>query len=350
MYEFLGLKLKSPMVLAPLAGISDRAYRRIAHEKGAAMACTEMVSAKGLYYKSRGSAELLEIGPEEGPVGIQIFGSEPEMIAFAADLRKDRPNAFLDINMGCPVPKVVKNHEGSAMLLDPDNAARCVEAAVKASNCKPVTIKMRIGFAGKDGLPDLAGQAGTAEPEEGLTEPAYVSFAKKMESAGASAIAVHGRTREQYYSGKANWQAIADIAKAVKVPVIGNGDVCSADDARRMMELTGCSLVMVGRAALGNPWIFSEWEDPLAAKKYRSSEEIAAQIQQHLELLTELKGEYTAVMEMRKHFGWYTKGVRGAAELRRKVNTAANADELMEYIKAAAELVPAGRSNDNKEF
>ena len=339
MYEFLGLKLKSPMVLAPLAGISDRAYRRIAHEKGAAMACTEMVSAKGLYYKSPGSAELLEIGPEEGPVGIQIFGSEPEMIAFAADLLKDRPNAFLDINMGCPVPKVVKNHEGSAMLLDPDNAARCVEAAAKASNCKPVTIKMRIGFAGKDGLPE----------EEALRYD-YVAFAKKMESAGASAIAVHGRTREQYYSGKANWQAIADIAKAVKVPVIGNGDVCSAEDARRMMELTGCSLVMVGRAALGNPWIFSEWEDPMAAKKYRSSEEIAAQMQQHFELLTELKGEYTAVMEMRKHFGWYTKGVRGAAELRRKVNTAGSAVELEEYIKAAAELIPAGRSNDNKEF
>ena len=338
MYEFLGLKLKSPMVLAPLAGISDRAYRRIAHEKGAALACTEMVSAKGLYYKSPGSEELLDIGPEEGPVGIQVFGSEPEMISFAADLLKDRPNTFLDINMGCPVPKVVKNHEGSAMLLDPDNAARCVEAAAKASNCKPVTIKMRIGFAGKDGLPEAAPRCD------------YVSFAKKMESAGAAAIAVHGRTREQYYSGKANWQAIADIAKAVKVPVIGNGDVCSAEDARRMLSQTGCALVMIGRGALGNPWVFSEWADPLAGKKYRGSEEIAAQMQQHFELLRELKGEYTAVLEMRKHFGWYTKGVRGAAELRRKVNTAGSAVELEEYIKAAAELIPAGRSNDSKEF
>ena len=343
MYRFLGLELKSPVVLAPLAGISDRAYRKIAHDKGAALACTEMVSAKGLYYKSPGSEELLDMRPEEGPTGIQIFGSEPEMIAFAADYLKDRPNAFLDINMGCPVPKVVKNREGSAMLLDPDNAARCVEAAVKASNCKPVTIKMRIGFAGKDGLE-------SAEPQTWQGEPLHVAFAKRMEEAGASAIAVHGRTREQYYSGKANWQAIADIVKAVNVPVIGNGDVCSAEDAKKMMQQTGCRLVMVGRAALGNPWIFSEWEDPLAAKKYRSSEEIAAQMQQHFELLAKLKGEHTAVLEMRKHFGWYTKGVRGAAELRKMVNTAVTAEELSSYIKAAAELVPAGRSNNHKEF
>ena len=335
MTEFLGLELNTPLVLAPLAGISDSACRRIARRRGASFSCTEMVSAKGLYYRSPGTEELLAIDPEEGPVGIQIFGSEPDMIAFAADKLKDRPNAFLDINMGCPVPKVVKNGEGSAMLLDPDNAARCVEAAVKHSGGKPVTIKMRIGFYGKNGLTRESGQDAA---QGGLELYDYVGFAKLMERAGASAVAVHGRTREQYYSGKADRQAIAEIADALTVPVIGNGDVRSAEDARSMLRETGCSLVMIGRAALGNPWVFGEWDDPLAAKKYRSRAEIAAEMLDHFELLKQIKGERTAVMEMRKHFGWYTKGVRGAAELRRQVNTAQSADELIRYINAAAAL------------
>ncbi len=331
MPQFLGAELSSPLVLAPLAGITDSVTRLLAFEKGAAAACTEMVSAKGLYYKSPGSEELLHIDPKEGPVGIQIFGSEPEMIAFAADHLKDRPNLFLDINMGCPVPKVVKNHEGSAMLLDPDNAARCVEAAVKNSGGKPVTIKMRIGFYGKEGLPD---------PEKAADQPRcdYVGFAKKMEAAGVAAIAVHGRTREQYYSGKANWQAIKDIAEAVSVPVVGNGDVCSAEDARRMMAETGCSLVMIGRASLGNPWIFSEWEHPEQAKRFQGSQAIAEEMLRHFTLLADLKGEKLAVLQMRKHFGWYTKGVRGAAELRRRANTAVSAQEMISFIKSAAEL------------
>ena len=329
MPQFLQAEDASPLVLAPLAGISDSVMRRICRAKGAALSCTEMVSAKGLYYKSPGSEELLFIHPDEGPVGIQIFGHEPDMIAFAADHLRDRPNVFLDINMGCPVPKVVKNGEGSAMLLDPDVAARCVEAAVKHSGGKPVTVKMRVGFSGSD-------PAGTAHGGRNTYD--YVAFAKKMESAGASAIAVHGRTREQYYSGKADWQAIRDIAKAVSVPVIGNGDVCSAEDARRMLSETGCSMVMIGRGALGNPWIFSEWQDPKAAKRYLSSKQIADQIEEHFRMLVELKGEHIAVLQMRGQFGWYTKGVRGAAELRRKVNTAQSADEITEYIKAASEL------------
>ena len=326
---FFGTETASPLVLAPLAGISDSVMRRICRAKGAALSCTEMVSAKGLYYKSPGSEELLFIHPDEGPVGIQIFGSEPEMIAFAADYLKDRPNFYLDINMGCPVPKVVKNGEGSAMLLDPDTAARCVEAAVKACNCKPVTVKMRVGFAGRDPISTSRGGENTYD---------YVSFAKKMEEAGASAITVHARTREQYYSGRADWQAIADIVRAVKIPVIGNGDVESAEDARRMLQTTGCSMVMIGRGALGNPWVFSEWDDPKSAKRFRSSKEIADQMEEHFRMLMGLKGEHTAVLEMRKHFGWYTKGVRGAAELRRKVNTAQSADEITEYINAASEL------------
>ena len=326
MIPFLGTELGSPLVLAPLAGVSDAAFRKLAFEQGAALAYTEMVSAKGLYYKSPGTEDLLVIDENDGPVAIQIFGSEPEMYEFAADKLKDRPNAFLDINMGCPVPKVVKNGEGSAMLLDPDNAARCVEAAVKNSGGKPVTLKMRVGFTGKN----------AAENNYD-----YVAFAKRMESAGASAIAVHGRTREQYYSGQADWQAIADIAAAVKVPVIGNGDVRSADDARKMMEQTGCSLVMIGRAALGDPWVFAEWKDSALGKKYRSTEEISQMMLRHFELLKSLKGGRTALMEMRKHFGWYTKGVKGAAELRRQVNTAQSADELVQYINMAAGLEPA---------
>ena len=341
MTEFLGLTLESPMALAPLAGISDSAFRRLAREQGAALSCTEMVSAKGLYYKSPGTEELLAIDPSEGPVGIQIFGSEPDMIAFAADKLKDRPNAFLDINMGCPVPKVVKNGEGSAMLLDPDNAARCVEAAVEHSGGKPVTVKMRIGFYGK---PGGAGSLQTGSADAGQTERNtydYVGFAKLMERAGASAVAVHGRTREQYYSGKADRNAIAEIADALTIPVAGNGDVQSAEDARRMMAQTGCRLVLVGRAALGDPWIFAEWQDPKAGKRYRTAEEISAMMLRHFELLQQIKGERTAVMEMRKHFGWYTKGVRGAAELRRQVNTASDADAMICYINAAAALKSA---------
>ena len=330
MNNFLGLENPSPLVLAPLAGISDAAFRKLAFEQGAAMATTEMVSAKGLYYKSPGTEELTFIDPADGPVGIQLFGCEPDMLAFAANKLKDKPNAFFDINMGCPVPKVVKNGEGSAMLLNPDNAAKCVEALVKNSGGKPVTIKMRIGFYGKDG-PDAQ------RPYD------YVGFAKKMEAAGAAAIAVHARTREQYYSGRANWQAIADIANAVKIPVIGNGDVFSAEDARRMMAQTGCKYVMIGRGALGNPWIFAEWQNPQGGKAFKSAAEISEMMQRHFQLLTDLKGERTALMEMRKHFGWYTKGVRGAAELRRQVNTAQSVDELTSYIKAAASLVHVAR-------
>ena len=323
------------MALAPLAGISDSAFRRLAAEQGAALSCTEMVSAKGLYYRSPGTEELLAIDPSEGPVGIQIFGSEPDMIAFAADKLKNRPNAFLDINMGCPVPKVVKNGEGSAMLLDPDNAARCVEAAVDHGGGKPVTVKMRIGFYGKPG--GGASEAGGAE----RNTYDYVGFAKLMERAGASAVAVHGRTREQYYSGRADWNSIAEIAAALSIPVAGNGDVTSAEDARAMIAQTGCSLVLIGRGALGNPWIFTEWKDPKAGKKYRTAEEISAEMLKHFELLRRIKGERTAVMEMRKHFGWYTKGVRGAAELRRQVNTAADADQMINYINEAALLTAA---------
>ena len=311
--QFLGMDLQSPMVLAPLAGVSDGVYRYLCAREGASLTYTEMVSAKGLYYNSPGSAELLEIREREGRVGIQLFGSEPEMMDFAVRKLADRPNVLFDINMGCPVPKVVKNHEGSSLLANPDLAARLVEAAVKASretSGKPVTVKMRIGFG---------------EFRD------YVGFARTLENAGAAAIAVHGRTREQYYSGSADWQAIAEIKKAVHSPVIGNGDVRSIEDARRMMEETGCDLVMVGRGSMGNPWVFSGKEkDPEV-------------LEEHFELLLLEKGQPRANLEMRKFFAWYTKGFPGASGLRQKINTAESAEEIRKLI---AEL----KENINKEL
>ncbi|MBQ9911469.1 MAG: tRNA dihydrouridine synthase DusB [Firmicutes bacterium] len=309
--EFLGLKLRSRMILAPLAGVSDGVYRYLCHREGAALTYTEMISAKGLYYKSSGTAELFGIDEKEGLVGLQLFGSEPEMIAYAVKALADNPNAFFDINMGCPVPKVVKNGEGSALLADADLAARLVESAVKASeesSGKPVTVKMRIGFGeSKD----------------------YVSFAKRLEDAGAAAVTVHGRTREQYYSGRADWDAITKVKKALSIPVIGNGDVRSMEDADRMMEETGCDLVMVGRASMGDPWLFrgkkSELFDP-------------SLIEEHFDLLLEEKGERRACLEMRKYFAWYTRGMKGAAELRNAVNGASGPDEIRELIVKVKEL------------
>jgi len=309
--EFLGLKLKGRVILAPLAGVSDGVYRYLAYREGAALSYTEMISAKGLYFKSSGTAELYKIEEREGPVGLQLFGSEPEMIDYAVRQLADEPNAFFDINMGCPVPKVVKSHEGSALLADPDLAARIVEAAVKASSetsKKPVTVKMRIGFG---------------ESRD------FVSFAKRMEEAGASAIAVHGRTREQYYSGKADWDAIAKVKAAVNIPVIGNGDVRSLEDADRMLESTGCDLVMIGRGSMGNPWIFRGKKDELFDPDI---------LGEHFELLLKEKGERRACLEMRKYFAWYTKGMRGAAELRQIINSAEKPEEIFNMINKAKQL------------
>ena len=309
--EFLGIKLDSRLVLAPLAGVSDGVYRYISRKEGCAVSYTEMISAKGLYYKSSGTAELFHIEEREGPVGLQLFGSEPDMLSYAVKALADNPCKFFDINMGCPVPKVVKNHEGSFLLTDPDLAARLVEAAVRASDetsKKPVTVKMRIGF-------------GDAKD--------YVTFAKKMENAGASAIAVHGRTREQYYSGKADWDAIKKVKDALSIPVIGNGDVRSISDAEKMINETGCDLVMIGRGSMGNPWIFRGNKEELFD---------AELMEEHFELLLKAKGEKRACLEMRKYYAWYTKGMKGAAELRNMINTANTPVEIKELINKAKSL------------
>ena len=300
------IKLKDRFVLAPLAGITDGAFRRICFRMGAAMACSEMVSAKGLFYGDKKTGKLLEILPGEGPIGYQIFGHEPDILAFAARELDKCDNAFLDINMGCPVPKVVKNFEGSYLMKDPDLCHDLVQACVRSTS-KPVTVKIRTGW-----------------DSDHIN---CVEVAHACEAGGAAAIAVHGRTREQYYSGKADWTKIAAVKRAVSIPVIGNGDVQSRADGLRMMEETGCDLVMIGRGALGNPWIF----DPDFEGK-PSDEELKRVMLEHLTDTAELKGDHIAVLEMRKHVGWYLKGRPGAAAFRNAVNSIDDIEVLKEAI------------------
>lgn len=310
------LKLDNPFLLAPLAGITDAPMRRLCHRQGAALTYTEMVSCKGMWYGDRNTGKLLYTYRDEQPVGYQIFGHEPEVMAYAAREISSMPGKLIDINFGCPVPKIVKNGEGSALLKNPDLIYDIVAAVVKNTD-KPVTAKIRTGW------------------DKGSIN--VVEVAHAISAAGASAIAVHARTREQYYSGKADWSMIASVKRAVDIPVIGNGDVTDGKAAISMMDETGCDLVMIGRGALGNPWIFREalaaWrgeEIPLQPSK----DEKKAMMISHLEDLTELKGEYAAVREMRKHVGWYLKGVPGAAAFRGMVNNITDSNELIKAIKS----------------
>lgn len=306
---------ESPFLLAPLAGITDAPMRRICKNQGAALTYSEMISAKGLWYGDKNTERLLYIYEDEGPVALQLFGSEPEIMSFAATKLEDRPNVILDVNMGCPVPKVVKNGEGSALLKNPELAGEIIEAMTKATD-KPVTAKIRMGWD------DSSVNA--------------VETAKILEQAGAAAVAVHGRTREQYYTGKADWDIIREVKQAVDIPVIGNGDVFSGHDAVEMMKKTGCDFVMIARGALGNPWIFAEakaaWEGselPKAPDASRKRETI----EKHFCDLLQLKGEYAAVREMRKHIGWYLKGMPGAAAMRREINQITDAQELRDKLR-----------------
>lgn len=403
------LVFEYPFVLAPLAGITDRSMRSLCSQAGASLTFTEMVSAKGLWYGDRKTGELLQTGwdgsfPPEGPVGYQIFGCEPEILEYAvrilarpahaaqidreicmrmaaqadhgtnaekapaaqADREADtqipasvnrppmgartvaglRPPALFDLNAGCPVPKIVRNGEGSALLKNPDLLYDCIAAMVKAADSIPVTVKVRKGFD--------------------LDDDCAVEIARAAEAAGAAAITVHGRTRQQFYEGKADWDAIARVKAAVNIPVIGNGDIYSAEDAIRMMEETDCDGVMIARGALGNPWIFSQaralWdglpagaaEAPAAASmattmppsaaspaispvatqfsEAPAAEERIRLLLHHIDLVCEDKGERVAVREMRKHVGWYIKGMRGATQIRRQINTASTIDEMKQIL------------------
>ena len=304
------------LYLAPLSGITDKSFRRLCRECGAALVYTEMVSAKALWYGDRKTEQLLETCREEQPVAFQIFGSEPETMAYAAEMLDGRENVLLDVNMGCPVPKVVRNGDGSALMRDPDKAGRIIEAMV-AKTKKPVTAKIRSGWDG--------GHINAVE------------MARTLEAAGAAGICVHARTTEQKYGGKVDWDLIARVRAAVEIPVTGNGDVLSRADALSMAHRTGVDHVMIGRGALGNPWIFTG--DDGAEDDFPrgpSPQERAGMFLRQTRLTVEDKGEQMAILEMRKHAGWYFKGLPGSARLRASVNKITTLEALADEIEVFA--------------
>lgn len=312
------IQMENPFVLAPMAGVTDLPFRKLCKEQGAGLICTEMVSAKAISFHNKNTEALMEMDPSEHPVSLQLFGSEPELMAEVVKSIEERPFEILDINMGCPVPKVVNNGEGSALLKNPKLIGKIIKA-VSGAIRKPVTAKMRIGF---EGYP---------------VDP--VEIAKIMEDSGAAAIAVHGRTRQQYYSGHADWDTIRKIKEAVRIPVIGNGDVDSPEKAEALLKETGCDAVMIGRAVRGNPWIFRELNHYfLTGEKLPrpSAEEIREMILRHARMQIEIKGEFTGIREMRKHVAWYTAGMRHSAGLRRESNLIADyqaLEELLAHLK-----------------
>ncbi len=298
------------LILAPMAGVTDLPFRLLCKEQGAGLLCMEMVSAKAILYKNRNTEELLRIDENEHPVSLQLFGSDPDIIASIAAQIEERPFDILDLNMGCPVPKIVNNGEGSALMKDPLLAGKIIEKTVKAVK-KPVTVKIRKGFSDADAN--------------------AVEIAKIAQESGAAAIAVHGRTREQYYSGEADWEIIRKVKEAVSIPVIGNGDLRTPEDVVRMGRQTGCDGYMIARGAQGNPWIFRQILHYFETGEHLPKpdmEETAEMILRHARMMLEYKGEYTGIREIRKHAAWYTAGYPNSARLRGKINEVETYDEL----------------------
>lgn len=309
------IELDNSYVLGPMAGVTDLPFRLLCKEQGAGLLGMEMISAKGIYYNNKNTETLLEIHPEEQPVSLQLFGSDPHIMSEMAKRIEDRPFAILDINMGCPVPKIVKNGEGSALMNQPKLVYEIVSALVKAIS-KPVTVKIRKGF-----------------DDEHVNA---VEIAKIIEEAGAAAVAVHGRTREQYYSGKADWDIIRQVKEAVSIPVIGNGDVTSGEKAIALREQTGCDGVMIARGAQGNPWIFSEllaYEENGRIPPRPDVDEIKRVMLRHMDLQIQYKGDYLGVREMRKHIAWYTKGMHGSTKMRDDINHIETEEEMRAYLE-----------------
>lgn len=303
------------LILAPMAGVTDLPFRFLCREQGCGLSVTEMVSAKAILYKNKNTNELLSVSDQEGPVSVQLFGSDPDIMADMAAAIESRPFALIDVNMGCPVPKIVNNGEGSALMKDIKLSERILTAMVKAVK-KPVTVKFRKGFTEVDCN--------------------AVEFARMAESCGVAAIAVHGRTREQYYSGTADWDIIRQVKEAVSIPVIGNGDVFEPEDAKALIDQTGCDGVMIARGAKGNPWIFSRTLHYLETGELLqppTPAEISEMILRHGTMQAEHKGETVAMREMRKHMAWYTGGLPHSAKLRNDINQVETMEELERFVK-----------------